>query len=570
MWKPTLVLIVLLFSFPALLCAGQPEEPGRSAYDELLTAQQHFLQSELTQHQTRLNSLEQLLAGGHASWLEVRRQRLKTQTMEVQVDWLNQLSAAVSQAQQSRPDESIFQGMHDLPGKLLFTDLQLKTRSSKYADESEMLQQFMTKMEQKIVEAHNQPIAVQTEFVSAHQALATEFQNWMQQHSDTLGSEADHGSNQISEELLAASRKQCQVHDQLIVLALTRERERMVKVNELLARNMTNAKDVQILQGRIDQLLLMQQEQKQVMDYLMQQEPSPVAQLAAIDERSLTQEIRFQFEHHEAQFQKASSDLEKEFLKEVLSRLEIAAASTFNQQNSRLGNALAIGQQNEMNGYRHRIRMMELESEFAQCRLDVLNAQAKSGTFLAVSLADEPERSPNLVVGFSPVSLVNVLVAPGNKSKALPSALLDSAFDPFPFQFQSRDDRFLSVSLTRRSPAFFSSSVKPRSSRRSPITSPGYPSRLSSSRYSTSTSRYGSRGSSSYRSSPTLGQAYRFGAIRSDLRPFLRVGQVPWYFPGSPTNLGRQQLRTSQRFNSYGVSGRSLLDSTSFTDLHGR
>ena len=569
MWKPTVVLCLFCLSVLSLPAAAETNNPGGSAYRQLLSAQHQVLQSELTQHQTRLNGLEKLLAGGHASWLEVRRQRLKTQTIEVQIDLHKQLAALVEQAQQSSSDESIFDGMLDSPGKLLFTDLQLKTESPDHDIEYSMLQQLMSKTEQEILPA-TKPTSAHMELVAAHQALATEFQNWMQQHSDTLGSEADHGSNQVSEELLAASRKQCQVHDQLIALALTRERERMVKVNELLARNMTNAKDVQILQGRIDQLLLMQQEQKQVMDYLMQQEPSPVAQLAAIDERSLTQEIRFQFEHHEAQFQKASSDLEKEFLKEVLSRLEIAAASTFNQQNSRLGNALAIGQQNEMNGYRHRIRMMELESEFAQCRLDVLNAQAKSGTFLAVSLADEPERSPNLVVGFSPVSLVNVLVAPGNKSKALPSALLDSAFDPFPFQFQSRDDRFLSVSLTRRSPAFFSSSVKPRSSKRSPITFPGYPSRLSSSRYSTSTSRYGSRGSSSYRSSPTLGQAYRFGAIRSDLRPFLRVGQVPWYFPGSPTNLGRQQLRTSQRFNSYGVSGRSLLDSTSFTDLHGR
>ena len=575
MLKPTVALLVLCFSFPALLTASELNDSGRSAYRELLSAQQHLLQSELNQHRSRLNSFEELLAGGHASWLEVQRQRLKTQTMEVQVELLNQLTASVDQAQQSRPDESIFDGMLDSRGKLLFTDLQLKTGSPNHAVESAMLQQFMAQTQQNVAEAYKKPVANQMEFAAAHQALATEFQNWMQDHSETASSGSAQGTSQISRELLAASRKQCEVNDQMIELMLVRERDRLQKVNELFAENMTSSKDIEILYGRINELLTLQQSQKRVMEYLMQQQPSPVTEQASSIERSLTQEIQFQFEIHEARFQLASSNLEAGLLREILSRLEVAAAKTANQQNSRLGNSLAIGQQNEINSYRHKIQMMELKSEFAQCRIDVLKAQGDSGKFFEVSLADEPEHSSGLAglsAAASPASLINVLTVAGHTSVPLPSALLDRTFDPFPFAFQSHRNQFQSVSLTRRSSVSYSSSL-PKISGSSSILSSRYQSILSSRRSSSSISNsslYSNRTSSHYRPARTLGRAYQFGVIRSDLRPFLNVGQPPWYFPGSATNLRTQQLRTDSRFSTFGVSGNQLLRSTQFTDLYGR
>ena len=68
MWKPTVVLCLFCLSVLSLPAAAETNNPGGSAYRQLLSAQHQVLQSELTQHQTRLNGLEQLLAGGHAYW----------------------------------------------------------------------------------------------------------------------------------------------------------------------------------------------------------------------------------------------------------------------------------------------------------------------------------------------------------------------------------------------------------------------------------------------------------------------------------------------------------------------
>jgi len=80
--KSTVVLLALCFSFPAIVSADLWDNRSDSAYHQLLSAQQHLLQSELAQHKTRLQNLQQLKAGGHASWLEVQRQQLETQTVE--------------------------------------------------------------------------------------------------------------------------------------------------------------------------------------------------------------------------------------------------------------------------------------------------------------------------------------------------------------------------------------------------------------------------------------------------------------------------------------------------------
>ena len=557
MLKSTVILLALCFSFPAIVSADQWENQDGSAYHQLLSAQQHLLQSELTQHKTRLHNLQQLEAGGHASWLEVQRQQLKTQTIEAKLHFLNQLSVSVQQAQQSRPNESIFEGMHDLPGKLLFTDLQLKAESSGQAIESKRLEQFTTKSQQNISDAYQMPTTVQMEFVTAHQALATGFQNWMQQQNDTSINSIRSGDSQVSGKLLAASRKQCTVHDQLIDELLSQERQRLEKVNELFALKMTSGKDIEILNGRINQLVMRQQALKQVTNYLMHQEASPVVEHDPIAERSLNQEICFQFELHEARFQKASANLEMGFHQAVLARLEVAAAQTSNQQTSRLGNSLAIGQQNEMNTYRHKIRMMELEAEFAQCRMDVLNAQGESGTFLAVNLDNEPEQSLSFA-GLASASLVGILTAPASKRTALSSALFDSSFDPFPFDFRSHHGRFQSATLTKRTPVYFSRSTRPKiSSTSSSLRSSLYRSSLGSSR---SRSRGYSSGLPLHKTHPTygrafpFGQVYRYGAVRSDLRPHLRAGQIPWQLPGTTPNFGSTQLRSIRQFNSFGSS----------------
>jgi len=207
-----------------------------------------------------------------------------------------------------------------------------------------------------------------------------------------------------------------------------------------------------------------------------------------------------------------------------------------------------------MNSYRHKIRMMELESEFAQCRMDVLNAQGESGTYLAVNLDSDPDQSLSFA-SLASSSLVGILTAPSSKRKALSSALFDSSFDPFPFEFRSHHNQFRSASLTQRTPVYFSRSLTRKSFKR-PVKSSVIDSRLRSSR--SIASSY-SRGIPSYKTHPTYGQIYRYGAIRSDLRPHLRAGQIPWQLPGSTPNFGSSQLRTNRFFNSTGFSGHSSL-----------
>ena len=286
----------------------------------------------------------------------------------------------------------------------------------------------------------------------------------------------------------------------------------------------------------------------------MEQEATSLSGNNSNTERSLNQEIKFQFEMHEARFQQASASLEKGFLQEVLSRLQQAAAQTANQHNSHL-DYLAVGQQNEMNNYRHKIRMMELESEFAQCRMDVLNAQGQSGNLLAVRLDNEPNQSIDFAAGLTSASLINVLTVPAKKSKALPSALFSSSFDPFPFNFKSHNELFRPVSLTKRTPVYFSRSLSPKFSTRSLIPSSSQRRTFGSTR---SRTRNYSYGIPSYKSHPTYGQAYRYGAVRSDLRPHLRVGQIPWQLPGSTPSFGTSQLQNNSRFTSFGATGNAL------------
>jgi len=135
----------------------------------------------------------------------------------------------------------------------------------------------MTKSQQNIADAYNKPTSVQMEFVTAHQAMAAGFQNWMQEQNDTNSSNFGKGASQVSAKLLDASRKQCAVHKQLIEQLLSQERLRLQKVNELFAMKMTSGKDIEILNGRINQLVLRQQDLAQVTNYLMQQEASSAA-----------------------------------------------------------------------------------------------------------------------------------------------------------------------------------------------------------------------------------------------------------------------------------------------------
>ena len=201
--------------------------------------------------------------------------------------------------------------------------------------------------------------------------------------------------------------------------------------------------------------------------------------------------------------------------------------------------------------------MMELEAEFAQCRTDVLNAQGESGTFLAVNLDNDPDQSLSFA-GFASASLVGMLTAPASKRTALSSALFDSSFDPFPFEFKSHHGRFQSATLTSRTPVYFARSTRPKiSSTPSSLRSSLYRSSLGSSR---SRSRSYSYGGPTRKTHPTygraypFGQVYQYGAVRSNLRPHLRAGQIPWQLPGTTPNFGSTQLRSNRQFNSFGSS----------------
>ena len=334
-----------------------------------------------------------------------------------------------------------------------------------------------------------------------------------------------------------------------------------------------------------------------VQDYLDRQRTSTIGLAVAQDEisknagsnQTLATEIRCQFDLLEARFQKASAGLELAMLNEIYGRLEIAAAKTAANFRAasvhapdQFGGSLAKGQQAEMENYRRKIRMMEMEIQLAESRIDVVELQKNSAPLYA-RLTERPSSGFAWVFPAPQDSLISMLSVshtktlspqPGNTLSALPSKLLDRSFGLFPSHFVGHGfnrrpiqlSHFhltqnyrspVSLSLSRSSLGFSSRSLKKRSS---------------FNRHGLSSFRFGSsvgRSSSYYRGLSTFGRAYQYGVIRPDLRPFLRVGQVPWYFPGSASNLRLQQLRTKQR-SSFGVSGSQLLRTTIFTDVYGR
>ena len=115
--------------------------------------------------------------------------------------------------------------------------------------------------------------------------------------------------------------------------------------------------------------------------------------------------------------------------REVLNRLELAAEQVAVTSTTGLGRTLRTGQQNEIKSYRNQIRLAELKSKLAQCRLEAIKVQEEHG-FSSELVVSREKPANDLTMAFSSLSLTHLLTVPNSpKLTAVSKRVLESIVD---------------------------------------------------------------------------------------------------------------------------------------------
>ena len=565
--------------------AGEQTIPTQyQAYVVLLQAQKQLHNAEYQSSAHRLRTLESLMADGHASWLEVRRQQLATTNLLAKANAYNQY-VDLARSVLAESDGEIHQDSAWLDGQLHFTDMHVRTENG-FQLEAGQTDDMIQQLNQDLAEQQEQVAKLAAGSASSrHQAIQHRLNvancevavtqariGWLQGLDSTSQQNAmqpvsltdSHGVG--NSKLASAAIAQCTAHSAIIEHLSAMEQERLGKVRELQAMAMTSQEDVELLENKISQLKDMAGGQLAISEFLGSNQTQFVSMKTS---SSTVAKLRGSFQKCEAEFQLQSSTNEQKFLQEVLDRLELAAqrsVSVSHASANGFGSSLSIGQQNEMKNYRDKIRLAELKSNLAQCRLEVINLQEEQG-FSSELVVSSAKSTDDLTMALSSLSLTLFVTVPNSPKLLLESMVHRKPVGSLPTIFHEFNTSYRPIQLTSAIRSF-SSSYRPSRSR-SGSSSLGLGSRshvwthqhgrgIRSRNKVSSFSQYGTSlysGSSYYRSrfsgsrysgsryhGSRFGSAstrtYPFGSLDSRLRNFQPAGYPPWLLPGSPTNFG--------------------------------
>ena len=572
-------LAVFVLANPSAVFAEQPIPTQYEPYFTLLQAQKQLHNAQYQSAAHRLRALESLLAEGHASWLEVRRQRLTATNLLAKTNSYNDyVDLAGSVPAQSAGD--MYQDPAWRDGQLLFTDMHIRTGTDFQLEESEtvdLIQQLnqnlanqheqVAKLAASSASSRHQVIQHRLNIASCELAVTQARIGWLQgldsasqeNASDPVSLSDSHAAG--NSELTSAAIAQCTAHTAIIEHLTAMEQERLVKVRELQAMTMASQQDVDLLEHKISQLKTMKEGQGAISQFLETSETQFVSKQTS---SSTVAKLRSRFQKCEAKFQLQSSTNEQQFLREVLNRLELAAqrvaANASFTSTTGLGSTLRIGQQNEIKGYRDQIRLAELKSKLAECRLEVIKVQEEQG-FSSELVVLPAKPADDLMMALSSLSLTHLLTVSNSPAPTEPKLVLESIVDrkpigSLPTIFHDFNINYRPSQLTS-SARSFSPSYRPNRSRsgasslglgnRSHVWTYQHGSGIRSRNKVSSFSQYGSSlySGSRYSGSLTHGnrfgpastRTYPFGALDSRFRSFQRAGNPPWLLPGSPTNF---------------------------------
>lgn len=584
------------------------EQPFSTAYLDAVNAELELMTVVLEKEERRLEAMQRLFQHGHASWLEVRQQQLAFDQQAVTCEAYWRFGAFVKEQTEL---ESPRQWVNPNIGKLPFTDLLLmsKAKGLVHIDINELLEshQLLINDQKSISEkieketnalaandswkaAYEIRLRVAKSELKAAQARYRLLENFQASHDgESTGSsdtEKSYPATLASQDLINSLRHQCDAHIRLVDYCLEQETTRLEKLNELDALGIASKRDMEIVSGRRSQLLGLKNLQESVATYVQQigdessdaQDETTKSELTN-DSSNSWDRIQNQFCQLESTAQQHIAKLEKEMLVEVLQRLEKAAARNVatNQNANQFSTTLAAGQQAELQNYRRKIKLADLQMELATARLHTLRQHEMSGTYF-VAIKPNAKRdgnAPSLHAALvQPNAMLGLLLtASGESSTSISSASVRAflphagfgSYSSCPTQFRNLYSNYRSVPLADFSrPLQLSSRSSGSIARSKSILSLKKSRGLSS---SLSPRRHYSSTYSRNRSLQTFDRVYQNGILRSEYRQFLTPGQPPWLFPGSSSNLRVNQLRTNRRSSS-GRSGYELLRSRTFTDLY--
>ena len=570
------VLFLTLFSTSAFAWSEEvvDTKPFLDAYIDAVKAEHQLMMTLLTKEQSRLESLQQLRVGGHASWLETRKQQLNFDQQATACEMYGRFSRLVEDLHDV---EIPGQWNRHTIGKLPFTDLMLSSErhDGESFDVDELAENYrslvveQTSARDKIEFELNSLVAtdpwrkgyamrlqVANSHLKASQAQARLLDQFRLMSDDDGLAGMEKFSNTLSDSNLVKSIcSQCEAHVKLIEHSLQTESSRHNKLVELKNLGIGSQRDIDAVAQRRKELSTVKQMQSSVMAYLNEIAEAPAVDqienevfASTNDTGNPWEEIRNQFLQLEANAQYEVAKLEKAMLVEVLQRLEGAAARNLaTVHGGHLSSSLATGQQTELQNYRHKIEYAELQMQLAKTRLESLKQHRISNTYvvaidrqsadsdvqLSLRAAAIPMGSKAMLSGFL---TTNGKTNSNAESKSVDAFLPHAGFGSYsscPIRFGNLTTGYQSVQLFDNSRPLHFSSPNPLSLRSNSALS--YPSR--SSRKSLFPKyNYGS----TYlrpRSLPTFHRPYQNGVLQPQYRQFLTPGQPPWLFPGSTSNF---------------------------------
>ncbi len=565
--------LIFLTTFASAAIAGGtpagetiPNQSGQ--YIKLLGAQKGLHEAEHRSANQRLQALEGLKAGGHASWLEVRRQKLTTDKLKARMQMYQQFFER-AQIALNESDLELYRDRAWSQGQIHFTDMHIQMEGNARLDPEQALG-MIRELEQELADHDNevtrlasaaqsmQSIAVQNRASEARARLAVTQSRiaWLQELVASEGvkttfepvGKKEHGDADCTE-LKSAALAQCKAHQSIIEHMISMEQRRLDKVRELKAMAMASGEDVTLLENKISRLNALKERQEVICEFLDDAE----TQATAGAERSAVAQVRGEFQMCEAKLQLQTASLEKAFFGEVLGRLEQAAKAAAAKRSyagpGSLSTTLKIGEQSEIRNYRERVELAKLKAELANRRLAVIQMQNQQGMSEVVVVPRNKEVN-NLGLTLSSLSLTGLLTTSGSGKFALESMVSRKPIGSLPTLFRDFNSSYRPIRLTD-SFRNFSFSYRPSSrSRGSALGSRshvwnyqhgrGLISRHnygSTSLYGFSSVRFGSGFYSNRGGLRGSTRAYQFGILDSRLRPFHPAGFPPWFFPGSPTNF---------------------------------
>ena len=599
-------------------CEFEPNQVAE-VYLTVLRAERELVATQLKQESERLDALKGLRKRGHASWLEVRKQRLKTDQIAASQNAYDDFLIEIeSRLLTLTPVHCMSDsGLERLAFTELFIESPGEKLQVKLNDLAETRRQYQEAISQKVtliekLKRQTQSLAEddpwkrgfqnrlavaeqELEVVKANLRLTELFDCYPTESSQSYTASGNWERKSKScpltsvPELVKQSlQRHCQLHGELLSEILEVERERLEKLKFLKAKGMVTQRDFKSILNRVSELNSAIQSQFSIaatLNSLFETTESERNTQTNVDLADLTkdgnlktwQDVTNRFSAYEARAQFRTAQLEKEMLNQVLERLEEAwtRASSLDPGRPGFSNSLRIGQQEEIGNYRRKIRLADLQSQLAFARLQALLSQNSQNCYsVSLPLKNQTEIT-NWIYALSPYHLMSINLDSGiNAAKSawkLNRHLEYGLWSNYPTRFQNLDSSYRPLKLNDFSRPIRLSYRSPLS-RRSDRTSTYLTNRTANYLRSNSHSNrrdYGSVHSPQRRSLRTFERAYQNGIIKSEYRRFLNPGQPPWYLPGSPTNLSTNQLRTSLR-DTTGHSGYEPLNTRAFTDLGGR